>query len=146
MPYADYAYYINTYMGSVSEADFARLVVRAGSYLDYITTGKAAANADLDAVKMACCALVDVYQITERARAAAASALSTAQGAELQSQTVGSWSKTYRSGTESAANALSAAASEDQTLYNTAARYLLPTGLLYRGRGCGRVPTQCNGL
>lgn len=148
MLYADYAYYSGTYMGTVSEEDFPRLAVRAGSYLDYITTGKAAAHAELDAVKLACCALVDVYRDIETAKAAAVKSLSALEenGAELQSQTVGSWSKTYRSGTESANAALSTAAEAEKLLYPTAMRYLAPTGLLYRGRGCRNVSTHCHGL
>ena len=45
MTYADYTYYAGIYMGSVSEEDFPRLAVRASSFLDYYTMGKAAAAA-----------------------------------------------------------------------------------------------------
>ena len=59
MTYADYDYYSGTYLGTVSEGDFPRLAVRASSFLDYYTQNRAKDNADLDAVKMCCCALVD---------------------------------------------------------------------------------------
>lgn len=138
MVYADYTYYAGTYLGTASEEDYPRLAVRASSYLDYITAGKAAKNADLDAIKMACCALVEAYADIEAARAAATKSLDALQtsGAELQSQTVGGWSRSYRSGTDVASGALATAAEAEKSLYAVASRYLLTTGLLYRGRGC----------
>ena len=57
MAYADYAYYTTAYLGTtIGEADFPRLSLRASSYLDYYTQGRAGENPDLDALKMACCA------------------------------------------------------------------------------------------
>ena len=54
MAYADYTYYTDTFLGTaVKESDFPRLALRASSYLDYYTMGKAAKNAGLDALKMA---------------------------------------------------------------------------------------------
>ena len=128
MVYVTYDYYVGTYYGQTPESDFNRLSVRASSYLDYITLGKAVKNADLDAVKMACC--------VETAQEAASKSLDAMQGSELQSQTVGSWSRTYRSGADTASGALSTAAEIEKGLYLVASRYLLTTGLLYRGRGC----------
>ena len=136
MVYVTYAYYVGTYYGQTPESDFNRLSVRASSYLDYITLGKAAKNADLDAVKMACCALIDAYSGVEKAQEAASKSLDAMQGSELQSQTVGSWSRTYRSGADTASGALSTAAEIEKGLYLVASRYLPTTGLLYRGRGC----------
>lgn len=136
MVYVTYDYYVGTYYGQTPESDFNRLSVRASSYLDYITLGKAAKNADLDAVKMACCALIDAYSGVEKAWEAASKSLDAVQGSELQSQTVGSWSRTYRSGVDTASGALSTAAEIEKGLYLVASRYLLTTGLLYRGRGC----------
>ena len=88
MVYADYTYYSDTYMGNVKEEDFPRLAVRASSFLDYYTQGRSAKNADLEALKMACCALVDQYQLIEQAQALSAKNLSAsiaASGSELQS-------------------------------------------------------------
>lgn len=137
MVYADYTYYSTTYMGTVSAADFPRLAVRASSFLDYYTLGKAEANADMDALKMACCALVDQYQLIESARQLAADGLTTAvaAGTEIQSETVGSYSVTRRSGGESASNAQNAVNALNASLASIAAQYLAHTGLLYRGGG-----------
>lgn len=151
MAYADYTYYTNTYLGTaIQETDFPRLSLRASSFLDYYTQGRAAQNADLDALKMACCAIAEQYQAINAAQALAQKALSASldSGSELQSQSVGSWSKTYRSGGDSAQQALSSAQAAQASLAAIAQQYLGATGLLYRGKGCGcgYVPSCCDGL
>lgn len=128
--YADYEYYTSTYIGgALTEEEFVRAATRASSFLDYFTRGKAKDYTG-DELKMCCCALAEQYQIIENAQAQSVS------GDELQSQTVGSWSKTYRSGTETAEAAREA-------LAGIATRYLAHTGLLYRGGGCC-VPSRCD--
>lgn len=151
MAYADYQYYKNTYLGTaIQEADFPRLALRASSFLDYYTQGRAGQNQDVNAVKMACCAVAEQYQSIDLARQAALHALQNSANAgeagELQSQSVGSWSKTYRSGGESAQQATTAAQAAQASLASVAAQYLSSTGLLYRGRGCGCVPPCCDAL
>lgn len=153
MVYADYEYYTAAYLGTaIQRADFPRLSLRASSFLDYYTQGRAAQNANLDAVKMACCAVADQYHSIDLARKAALNALQNSANAgeagELQSQSVGIWSKTYRSGGESAQQATTAAQAAQASLASVAAQYLSSTGLLYRGMGCGcgYVPTCCDAL
>lgn len=141
MAYADYAYYTTAYLGTtISEADFPRLSLRASSYLDYYTQGRAGENPDLDALKMACCAVAEQMQLADIAQETAAkslsASLSSAGSGELQSQSVGSWSKTYRSGGESAQQALTAAQTAKAALASAANQYLAGTGLLYRGGAC----------
>lgn len=152
MVYADYEYYINVYMGtSIQEPEFLRFALRASSFLDYYTQGRAASAAGLDAVKMACCAVAEQYQAIEAAQALVQKSLNfslSSGGGELQSQSVGSWSKTYRSGGESAAQAAASAKAARDGLADAANMYLAQTGLLYRGRGCecGYVPPYGDGL
>lgn len=150
MAYADYEYYTTTYLGTaIQEPDFPRLALRASSFLDYYTQGRAAQNKDLDAVKMACCAVAEQYQTIDTAQVLEQRSLSAAlsqDGGELKSQTVGSWSKTYQSGGESAAQAATFAISAKSGLAAAANMYLAGTGLLYRGRGCGCVPPHCDAL
>lgn len=141
MAYADYAYYTTAYLGTtIGEADFPRLSLRASSYLDYYTQGRAGENPDLDALKMACCAVAEQMQLTDIAQETAtkslSASLSSAGPGELQSQSVGSWSKTYRSGGESAQQALTAAQTAKAALASAANQYLAGTGLLYRGGAC----------
>lgn len=144
MTYADYTYYSCTYMGNVSEEDYPRLAVRASSFLDYYTQNRAKDNADMDAVKMCFCALVDKYQLIETAQQLAATRLTDAlTGDDVKSETVGGYSRTLASGVESAAAALSATDFTRKLLAETCNEYLAHTGLLYRGRGCGEctLPT-----
>lgn len=137
MVYADYTYYSGNYMGTVSEEDFPRLAVRASSFLDYYTRNRSADNADLDAVKMCCCALVDKYAVIEAAQALAMKNLANAAGndAEVKSETVGSYSRTLATGGESALSALNATDGAKKLLAETCMEYLAHTGLLYRGGG-----------
>ena len=151
MAYADYEYYKDTYLGTaIKEADFPRLALRASSFLDYYTQGRAAQNVDLDALKMACCAVAEQYQYVDTAQSLAQKSLTASleTDGELQSQTVGSWSKSYRSGGETAQQAATAAQTAQASLSAAAMQYLAGTGLLYRGRGCGcgYVPPCCDGL
>ena len=149
MAYADYEYYTTTYLGTaIKEDDFPRLSLRASSFLDYYTQGRAAQNSDLDALKMACCAVAEQYQSIDTAQALAQKSLSASleSDGELQSQTVGSWSKTYRSGGDSAQQALSSVQTAQAALGALAQQYLAGTGLLYRGRGCSCVPPCCDAL
>ena len=152
MAYADYEFYVSTYLGTaIQEADFPRLSLRANSFLDYYTQGRAGKNVELDALKMACCAVAEEYQTIETAKALAKKVLSASlstEGGELQSQSVGSWSKTYRSAGESATQAAASAAGAQSALSSAANQYLAGTGLLYRGRGChcGHVSPCCDSL
>lgn len=149
MAYADYEYYTTTYLGTaIKEDDFPRLSLRASSFLDYYTQGRAAQNSDLDALKMACCAVAEQFQYIDTAQSLAQKSLSASleSDGELQSQTVGSWSKTYRSGGDSAQQAISSVQTAQATLGSIAQQYLSGTGLLYRGRGCCCVPSCCDAL
>ena len=136
MAYVDYTYYTGTYMGTMSEEDFSRLAVRASSYPDYYTRDKAKDNAELDAVKMCCCALVDVYKLIETAKELANKDMTAGLSSDaIQSETVGGYSRTMRSGGESASSSLQAGLDAKKQLAETAMEYLANTGLLYRG-GC----------
>lgn len=141
MIYADYDYYLNEYYGRAIQPDsYPRLALHASQYLDYITQGKAGRNPDLEPLKMCCCALAEQYQAIETAESLAQKSLSAeaADGAEVQSETVGSWSRSYRSGGDSAQSAVQAAKEGRSVLLDTARRYLAHTGLLYRGGRCSR--------
>lgn len=149
MAYADFEYYANTYLGTAIEYnDFSRLSLRASAFLDYYTQGRAAKNAELDSLKMCCCAIAEQYQYIDTAKAMAQKSITSSleNNGELQSQTVGSWSKTYRSGGDSAQQALSSVQTAQAALATIAQQYLAGTGLLYRGRGCPCVPSCCDGL
>lgn len=141
MVYADYDFYANTYFGrSIAEADFPRLALRGSQYIDYITQGRAEARAGLEAVKMCCCELAEQYQMIDTAQELAQKSLAAGaeSGLEPQSETVAAWSRSYRSGGDSAQSAAQAAAAGKAELYAIAQQYLARTGLLYRGGRCCR--------
>lgn len=135
MTYIDYAYYSGVYVGNVNEEEFPRLAVRASAYLDYYTQNKARDSAELDEVKMCCCALVDQYKTIETAQTLVEKKLTSAvdADAEIKSETVGSYSRTLATGASDAAEAISVAGAEKQRLAETCREYLTHTGLLYRG-------------
>lgn len=124
MIYADFEYYINMYGGTaLNNEAFSNLAKRASAYVDYITMGKAANMPDNENIKMAVCALSEIYQVIENAHS------SVMDGKEISSQSVGSWSATYRSGADISEE-------YEKKLRLVANKYLMSTGLLYRGGGC----------
>lgn len=135
MIYADYDYYLNEYYGrAISAEDFPRLALRGSQYIDYITQGRAEANASLEAVKMCCCALAEQYRMIDSAQQASAESLSD-EYVELQSESVGAWSRSFGN-TADMAGTISRTAQAD--LSGIVRQYLANTGLLYRGGRCCR--------
>ena len=136
MIYADYEFYSGCYYGSINEEDFQRLVVRASSFLDYYTRNKAKEYAGLEELQMACCALVDVYKLIETSKELANKDMTAGLSSDaIQSETVGGYSRTMRSGGEGASSSLQAGLDAKKQLAATAMEYLANTGVLYRG-GC----------
>lgn len=101
--YADYDFYLNTYFGNaIAEEDFPRLSARASDYVR-AATGGVSDTVDgwqLEAVKKAACAVADVLLDEETMTSAAYSAQ-----AQVASETVGPWTKSYRSTAISSADA-----------------------------------------
>ncbi len=137
--YADFAYYRDTFHGtSVSEEKFAGLAVRASSYLDYFTMGRAVDNPQLNALKRACCALVEQYaQIDTMVQKARECVCEVASGAK-KSESVGSYSVTYQDAEKMATYAKNCAKELEKELPDIVRMYLRGTNLLYRGgsNGC----------
>lgn len=112
MAYADYEYYKNQYNGNaIPASDFPRLAIRASAYLDSITFGRISSDAVSDKVKMATCAIADLYYKDEK-------------GGELASETVGSYSRSFNKAKPKTL---------EVKLWTEAVMYLGNTGLLYRG-------------
>lgn len=116
MIFADYEFYKST-GGDLSEAEFAKVAAKASAYIDKVTFGNAAKNADDKRVKRCCCDLCDTL-----------SAIATAQSGGLikQSESVGSWSVTY---------ANSENTTSEINYARAACRVWLPAEWLYRGVG-----------
>ena len=112
--YADYAFYKDTYRGTASDAEHARIAVRASAYVDRMTSGraKAAAGNDLEAVKMAECAIVDELINQER-------------GGIVTSESNDGISRSYATG--------SVVLSSTQRIYAAADVFLCNTNLCFAG-------------
>lgn len=133
MIYADYNFYVSSFYGNViPEEEYAAAALRASQFLDYYTQNRAKDNADLEAVKMACCALAEEYYAIETSQR-----LAMQTDGEMQSQTVGSYSVTYRS---KADTARTIAAEARGRMVAIARQHLAHTGLLYRGGGAVCTP------
>lgn len=95
MAYADFEFYKTEYGGkAITEEDFSGLANRAAVYIDFATS-KAAARAtgdNLYMVKMANCAIAEVFQDEGHLNAGTFST-----EAQVSSETVGSWSRSYSS-------------------------------------------------
>ena len=114
MSYADYAYYTDSYGGkAVSQEDFLRLAAKASAYLDNLTFGRAAGNADDERLKMCCCELCDSLLLTDGNG-----------GMVKQSEIVGSWSYTLASSSEG---------TSESVMFRAICRAWLPAEWLYRG-------------
>lgn len=138
--YADFAFYVGQFCGTaISEADFPRLASRASDFLDYYTRGKASTSDYTTELAKACCAVAEQMLLDEYNRAiqakAQASAIASPNG-EIKSESVGSWSASFATAADYAANdALAIRRAQNATYGVIAAEYLVNTGLLYRG-GC----------
>ena len=119
---ATYDFYQSEYFGKLLSAEeFPEYATRADGFLSQLTFDRYASpdlsESQLRAVKLAECAVADLwYQYQTEA----------ASNPSISKETVGSHSVTYRTDTE-------AASGWSARIYDTAARYLLTTGLLYRG-------------
>lgn len=112
----DYNFYLGVYRGKMPMEDFWRLSVYASAYLDDLTMGRTAGELPAETegkAKMALCAVADAYRLNE-------------QGGGVASETNDGISVTYVAGAGSAKT-------EGRRLYEAAALFLGPTGLLYRG-------------
>ena len=139
--YADFAYYSTEFYGdTIPQGKYPKYGTAASYFIDYITMGRAAKNAALPAVKMCCCALAEQYMTIDKLKIAAAATVT--DNGIISSESVGSHSRSFKTGDE----ASQAVKTEQDKLSEIARRYLLPTGLLYRG-GVSCVHTaHCNDL
>ena len=112
--YADFSFYKNTYHGATSETEYTRLAVQASAYVDRMTFGRAknAQGADLEAVKLAECAIVDEL-------------VSQEQGGIITSESNDGISRSYATG--------SVVKSSTQRIYAAAEVFLCNTNLCFAG-------------
>lgn len=120
MKYADYDFYCNDYCGSKIKTaeEFNRMAVEASAYLNQITLGRI--ETPSDEVKMATCAIADVYFNQYKAE----------NEKEVASESVGPHSVSYVKKSKTMID-------YQKEKREKAMIYLSNTGLLYRGVSSG---------
>ena len=119
---ATYEFYQTEYFGKLlTSEEFPEYATRADAWLSELTFDRYSSpdlsESQIQAVKMSECAVAEIcYELQAE----------QASNPSISKETVGSHSVTYRTGTE-------AASGWAARIYDTAARYLMTTGLLYRG-------------
>ncbi len=64
--YAEYTFYSGTYHGNMDENAFNRFIIPATAYVRRVTFGRADDNLGAEEVKLATCAVCDVYAAREK--------------------------------------------------------------------------------
>ena len=119
---ADYSLYTGEYFGKLlTSEEFPEYATRADAWLSELTFDRYSSpdlsESQIQAVKMSECAVAEIcYELQAE----------PVSDPSISKETVGSHSVTYRTEAEAAAGLAI-------RVYDTAARYLMTTGLLYRG-------------
>lgn len=125
--YTDYDFYKDTYKGDMPESDFDKLVIRA-SY----EVRKNIFNRDIkgyeDEVQLATCSVADILYKIEQLETKKNTTIS---GKALKSESVGDYSRTFD--TSSVSDIETEISSQKSKITEELTKYLLDTGLLYRG-------------
>lgn len=121
--YADYAFYREKWMGSLEEAAFSALELRAASFVREITFNRIKEVSE--DVQYATCAVIDCLNKWQKTEA------TLQENAGKKSESVGKYSVTYN--TEALLGAEPFESMTRKRAYAAAYPYLVHTGLLYRG-------------
>jgi len=125
--YTNYEFYIDTYMGNMSEEDFDRLIVGASyevckNIFDKDYTGYE------DEVQLATCSVADILYEIEKLENKKNTTIS---GKTFKSESVGDYSRTFD--TANVSDIEVDISNQKEKIKEEIRRYLLMTGLLYRG-------------
>lgn len=125
--YTDYDFYKDIYMGNMPETDFNKVIVRASYEVQ-----KNIFNRDIkgyeDEVQMATCSVADILLKVEQLENKKNTILSNNN---LKSESVGDYSRTFD--TLGIDNVNVEISNQKEKIKEELRRYLLHTGLLYRG-------------
>ena len=118
--YTDYAFYTGQYGGGLTEEQFRRVIVPVSAHIRRITFDRA--DRSMEEVQHAVCACCDLLYADQAAKA-------EHQGREVASENTDGYSVSYvqEQGGKTAQEILAG------KIYQTAALYLEPTGLLNMG-------------
>ena len=125
--YTDYDFYEDTYQGNMPEDSFERLVIEA-SYIVRNNIFDRDIKGYEEEVQMATCSVADIlYKVEELENKKKA----TISDKTLKSESVGDYSRTFDSSSISDIEA--DISNQNQKIKEELKKYLLTTGLLYRG-------------
>lgn len=111
----NYDFYVNQYGGSlIPEADFKRLAIKARAHIDHLTFGRIDWDMAGDNIKTCLCEVCEAEYRSERAE----------NGEAVTSESVGAVKVTYAEGSRK---------SLERVVHSVVSKYLLHTGLMYRG-------------
>ena len=125
--YTDYDFYKNTYKGDMPETDFNKVIVRA-SYEVQTNIFNRDIKGYEDEVQMATCSVADILLKVEQLENKKDTILSNNN---LKSESVGDYSRTFD--TLGIDNVNVEISNQKEKIKEELRRYLLHTGLLYRG-------------
>lgn len=111
--YIDYDFYKNTYKGSASDAEFETVILKSCAYVRRITFGRADDDPISEDVKLATCAVCDVFNDEKKQRA-------DHNGMSIASESTDGYSVHYSQENKSA----------NQKAYESAELYLSGTDML----------------
>lgn len=120
--YADYTFYVSEYRGNLTDEEFDKSVIPASAYVRRITFGRADDNMEMEEVKLATCAVCELLANDEKVR-------SKHLGRAVTSENTNGYSVSFENG----GNGETADDLLHKKMYNTAALFLDPTGLLCMG-------------
>lgn len=126
--YADYTFYTEIYQGKMDEEDFERAIPSASQYIHYQTLGKADDYSG-DELKYAACECADILHFAEKKSGSIGSG-------EKRSENTDGYSVSYVTQGKDGETSEELA---NRKMSSVIRRWLLPTGLLYRGARCGHA-------
>ena len=125
--YTDYGFYECVYKGNMSEDDFERLVIKASCEVNKNIFSRNTEKYDLE-VQLTTCSITDILYKIEQLENKLNNSISNEM---LKSESVGDYSRTFNSaGIDDIKNEIS---NQKSNIKEELRRYLLNTGLLYRG-------------
>ncbi len=125
--YTNYDFYIDIYKGDMPEDDFDRIVIRASYEVQKNIFNRDFSDYENE-VQMATCSVADILLKIENLENKKESTLSNQT---LKSESVGDYSRTFDSFSVSDIDV--AISNQEERIKEELRKYLLHTGLLYRG-------------
>lgn len=125
--YTNYDFYNNTYKGNMPQDDFDKLIIRASYEVQKNIFNKPIIGYE-EEVQMATCSIADILYKIEKLEKQKDTTISDKT---LKSESVGDYSKTFDS--SSVSDIEVEISNQKEKIKEELRRYLLVTGLLYRG-------------